>query len=124
MLLDNAKVLRKQMEYIVCVKALLGEGVERGYLSLPATKVDKKKAHQSISTAGYKRVGGRRRRQWMKRGGGPGGQEAVARGEAEAATQQPVRVDNKRQQQNNRWRRQQTGGGSVTRCDATTSQDG
>ncbi len=71
---------------------------ERGsggvYLSLPATKVDKKTTHQSTSTAGDEEVGGRRRRQGIKRGGGPGRWEALEQGEAEAPTQQPVRVYN------------------------------
>jgi hypothetical protein len=64
------------------------------------------------------------RRQWINRGGGPGGQEAVARGEVEVGMQQPVRADDKRQWQDNRWRHRQTRGGSLSRCNATTSQDG
>jgi hypothetical protein len=60
-----------------------------------------------------------------KRGGGPGRWEAVARGEVEVATQQPVSADDEKQRRDNRRRRRQTvGGGSVTRCDVTTSQDG
>jgi hypothetical protein len=77
MLLDNATMLCKQMDCIMRVEALLGEGVGGGYLSLPAAKVDKTMMHKSTSTAGEKEVGGRRRRQQMKRGGGPCGQEAV-----------------------------------------------
>ncbi len=91
---------------------------------MPATKVDKKAMHQSTSTVGDKEVGGRRRRQQIKRGGGPGRREAVAQGEAEAATQQPIRADNKRQWQDSRQRRWQTGGSGMMRCNATTSQDG
>jgi hypothetical protein len=77
----------------------LSWGRERGgYLSLPATKVDKKTTHQSTSTAGDEEVGERRTRQQIQRGGGPGGREAVARGEAEVAIQQPGRADDERQQ--------------------------
>ncbi len=47
----------------------------------------------------------------------------VARGEVEVVMQQPVRADNKRQWQDDRQRHRQTGGGSMTRCNATTSQD-
>jgi hypothetical protein len=60
----------------------------------------------------------------MNRGGGPGGQEAVTRGEAEVETQQPVRADNERQRRDEWQRRRQTGVGGVSRCDATTNQDG
>ncbi len=67
------------------------------YSSLPAAKVDKKMTHQSTSTAGDKEVGGRRRRRQINRGGDPGRQEAVEGGEAEVATQQPVKADNERQ---------------------------
>jgi hypothetical protein len=63
---------------------------------LPAAKVDEKTTHQSTSTAGDEEVGGRRRRRRINKGGDPGGQKAVARGEAEVATQQPVRVDDER----------------------------
>ncbi len=84
---------------------------------MPAAKVGEKTTHQSTSTA-------RRRRGRMNRGGGLGGQKAVARGQAEVATKQPVRVDDERQRRDDRWRRWQTGGGGVSRCDATTSQDG
>jgi hypothetical protein len=80
--------------------------------------------HQLTSTVGDKEVGGRRRIQWINRGGCPGRQEVMVEGEVEVAMQQPVRADNKRQQQDNRQRRQQTGGGGVSRCKATTSQDG
>jgi hypothetical protein len=115
--------LHKRMDCIVRVVALLVEGRGGEDSSLPATKVDKKTAHQSTSTAGDKEVGGRRRRQWINQGGGPGGGKAVVQGQAEAAMQLPVRVDNKRQQQVNRQKRRQTGGGGVSRCNATTSQD-
>ncbi len=98
-----------------------GRGWE--YSSLPATKFDKKTVHQSTSTAGDKEVGGRRRRQRINQGGGPGGGKAVAQGQAEAAMQLPVRVDNKGQRQDDGQRHRQTRGGSVPRCNATTSQD-
>ncbi len=91
---------------------------------MPAAKVDEKTMHQSTSTAWDEEVGGMRRSQRINRGGGPGGQEAVAQGEAEVETQQPVRADDERQQQDNRQRRRQTGGGGVSRCDAASSQDG
>ncbi len=60
----------------------------------------------------------------MNRDGGPGGREAVAQGEAETATQQPVKAHNEWQRQDHRQRRWQTGEGGVTRCNITTSQDG
>jgi hypothetical protein len=76
MLLDDEMVLHNQMDCVVHVVALLGEGVG-GCLSLPAANDNKKLTHQSKSTAGDKEVSGRRRRQQIKRGGGPGRREAV-----------------------------------------------
>jgi hypothetical protein len=90
---------------------------------LPAAKVDKKMMHQSTSTAGDKEVGGRRRRRKINRGGGPVRQEAVEQGEAEVATQQPVKADIERQQQDNGQKCRQIEGGGVLTCNATTSQD-
>ncbi len=91
--------------------------------SLSAAKADKKMMQQSISTAGDKEVSGRMRWQRINRGGGASGREVVAQGEAEAAMQQPVKLDDKRQWQDDRWRRRQIGGGGVLTCNATTSQD-
>ncbi len=79
-----------------------GGGSGGGYSSLPTAKVDKKTTHQLTSIAGDREVSGRRRRRQIKRGGGPGGQESVVQGEAEVATQQPVRADIKAQLQDNR----------------------
>ena len=62
MLLDDVMTLCKRMDCVVHVMALLGEGVKGEYLSLPATKVDKKMRHQSTSTVGNKEVSGKRRR--------------------------------------------------------------
>jgi hypothetical protein len=94
------------MECVMHVVTLLGEGVGGGYLSLPTVKVDKKDdASIKLNSRGQRRWWQKKEatdeKRWRNRRTG-----AVAQGEAEAATQQPIRADNKRQCQDNRRRRQ------------------